>query len=463
MFRSFRGRVLTAYLLAVGAVILLLLTGDSTVVAIIAAVLVVTGAAVLFGAVSRVARFARMTAGASREFGEGGLTARTDWASADELGDVSDEFNRMASRLERRVNAAAQERARLLAALNSSVDGIVAVDAHNTITFSNTAVRDLLGRDPEEMTGETFAWLMSDPAVVRALRECNASRARSSHVVERPGRHYVRAIITPIQGGGEWASLVVFHDLTDVRRTELVRRDFVANVSHELRTPLAAVRSVIETLQRGAIDDRPAAMDFLRRADEEVDRLVQMVEELLELSRVESGQLRLAANGIDMSAIATSAVDRLRPPALLSDVELTLETAPDLPPVRGDMTALERAAVNLVHNAIKFTPEGGRVAITVRPVGGGVEFAVTDTGVGIDEDDLPRVFERFYKADRARRAGGTGLGLALVKHTVEAHGGRVEARSEAGHGATFTMWLPTTAAETLPPVRCFRHRQAPVE
>jgi two-component system phosphate regulon sensor histidine kinase PhoR len=234
----------------------------------------------------------------------------------------------------------------------------------------------------------------------------------------------------------------VFHDLTDVKRVEDVRRDFAANVSHELRTPLAAIKSVIETLQGGAMEDPAVALDFLKRADGEVDRLVQMVEELLDLSRIESGELEVRKETVDVGETATAAVERLRPNAHRAGISLTVDVAPGLPSVTGDRVTLERAVINLVHNAIKFTEAGGSVDVLVRPVDGGVEVAVQDTGAGIEPQDLPRVFERFYKADRARRAGGTGLGLAVVKHTVEAHGGRVSVESTLGSGSTFRFWLP---------------------
>ncbi len=173
-----------------------------------------------------------------------------------------------------------------------------------------------------------------------------------------------RSSTAPIVGGGEWVALVVFHDMTEARRVEQTRRDFVANVSHELRTPLASIKSVIETLQSGALDDQAAAQDFLSRADAEVDRLVQMVEELLELSRLESGQVPLAKEPVDMGDVLGRAVERLRPQAEKKGLSLTLEVAPDLPPVIGDAERLERAAVNLLHNAIKFTPDGGSVRVS---------------------------------------------------------------------------------------------------
>ena len=206
----------------------------------------------------------------------------------------------MAARLESLVTETSQERSRLMAAINSSVDAVVATDRESTVTFANAAVQELLGRTPEEIVGRPFVWTMPDAEVIEGLRASRERGESSSYVIERPNRQFLRAIITPIVGGGAWSSLVVFHDMTDVKRVEQVRRDFVANVSHELRTPLAAIKSVIETLEGGAAEDPQAARDFLQRADGEVDRLVQMVEELLELSRIESGELSMTREPVDV-------------------------------------------------------------------------------------------------------------------------------------------------------------------
>jgi two-component system phosphate regulon sensor histidine kinase PhoR len=193
------------------------------------------------------------------------------------------------------------------------------------------------------------------------------------------------------------------------------------------------------------MDDRQVAHEFLGRADAEVERLVQLVEELLELSRIESGELRLQLEPIDLGEVVSGAAERLRPQAARLGLDLVVELAPALPDVNGDRVSLERVVANLVHNATKFTPEGGSIVVSAKDEDGGVVVSVTDTGEGIDPQDLPRIFERFYKADRARRAGGSGLGLAVVKHTVEAHGGWIEAESMPGQGSTFRFWLPQTA------------------
>jgi two-component system phosphate regulon sensor histidine kinase PhoR len=444
--RGFAGRVLLAFILAAAACAVALIAGEvSSPVAAIALALLALSLVAALAAIQTVSRSARVMGGAAREIASGQLAVRIDTAE-DELGQAAADFNRMAARIEQLVEAASQERNRLMAAINSSVDAIVAVDAENNVAFANDAVADLLEVAPGDMIGRPFVWAVPAPDVIEALRTSREQGVQSSQVVERPRRKFLRAIVTPIRGGGAWSSLVVFHDLTDARRLDQVRRDFVANVSHELRTPLAAIKSVIETLEGGAMEDEAIAREFLGRADGEVDRLVLMVEELLELSRIESGEQALSREPVDIGAAIATAVDRLRPQAQRAGVDLGFVPLDDPSTVIGDRGSLERAVVNLVHNAIKFTPPGGAVNVTLGRSGEELEIAVADSGAGIEPQDLPRVFERFFKADRARQAGGTGLGLALVKHTVEAHGGRVAAESERGRGSTFRIWLPAAVS-----------------
>src|SRR5439155_8361763 len=258
--------------------------------------------------------------------------------------------------------------------------------------------------------------------VVAAVR-AGGSGKPETQLIERPGKQHLRVYAAPVSPGSNWRALLFIQDLTEAVRTEQMRRDFVANVSHELRTPLASLKAVIDTLKDGAIQDEAATSDFLARADGEVYRLVQMVEELLELSRIESGDLPLTVKPFAIESIVRSAVERLRPQAQNRRIAIETDVPAGLPPLNGDPERLERVIVNLVHNAVKFTPEGGSVRVSASASREGLTVRVQDTGVGIDATDVPRVFERFYKADRARAGGGAGLGLAVVKHTVEAHGG----------------------------------------
>lgn len=232
-------------------------------------------------------------------------------------------------------------------------------------------------------------------------------------------------------------------DLTRIRRLETVRRDFISNVSHELRTPLASLKALTETLQEGALEDPPAAHRFLGRIQTEVDALTQMATELLELSRIESGQVPLELKPISPFKLIMTTAERMKMQAERAGLMILVDCAPDLPNIRADMPRLEQVLVNLIHNALKFTRPGGEITLTASPQPGGfICFLVHDTGVGIPTDDLPRIFERFYKIDRARSGGGTGLGLSISRHLVEAHGGKIWAESIEGRGSTFLFTIP---------------------
>jgi two-component system, OmpR family, phosphate regulon sensor histidine kinase PhoR len=372
----------------------------------------------------------------------GDLGARIRRRPQGPAGQMADALNRVADRVQEQMETASEGQSRLAAALNSSIDPVAALDKDGRILFANTAFEETFGRALEEILAKPFAYVLADETVVNAIRASREQGRRELSVIEQPGHRFYQVATTPIGGGGEWSVLIVFHDLTDVQRTEQIRRDFVANVSHELRTPLAALKSVVETLAEGALHDESVAQDFLSRADAEVDRLVQLVEELLELSRIESGEQPLSLHETDVAALLTDAADRLRPHARRAHINLSLDLSPGLGQANIDGARVERAVLNLLHNAIKFTPSGGDVTLAAHRENGSLLVQVRDTGAGIAQSDLSRIFERFYKVDQSRASGGSGLGLALVKHAVEAHGGSVQVESEQTKGSTFTFRLP---------------------
>lgn len=232
-------------------------------------------------------------------------------------------------------------------------------------------------------------------------------------------------------------------DVTRMHHLETVRRDFVANVSHELRTPIASINLLIETLQLGAMEEPEAAGHFLHRIEVETQAMARLVEELLELSRLESGALSLDLGPVDVSPLLDDVVDRLTPAALDKGVEMLLDLQPQLPRVRADPKRLEQVLMNLVHNAIKFTPSAGMVTVRATRQGRSAQIEVADTGVGMDRAEADRIFERFYKVDRGRnRADGSGLGLAIARHLLQLHGSTLTVVSEVGRGSRFTFALP---------------------
>jgi two-component system phosphate regulon sensor histidine kinase PhoR len=299
--------------------------------------------------------------------------------------------------------------------------------------------------------GLTFAQVVRQHQLIDLWRHCQETGDESIAAVEAGRRGlFLQAIIKPFREVGSRGYLVVLQDLTRIRQLETVRRDFISNISHELRTPLAGLKSVVETLRDGALTDPPAAQRFLDHMDSEVDALTQMVEELLELSRIESGRMPLRLVPTSVEEVVLPSVERMRPQAERANLIIDTDLPVDLPPVLAERERVQQVVTNLVHNAVKFTPPGGQIHILAQVVGDEMVIQVRDTGVGIAADDLARIFERFYKADRARSGGGTGLGLSIAKHIVQAHGGRIWVESpviapgtdKVQQGSAFYFTLP---------------------
>jgi two-component system phosphate regulon sensor histidine kinase PhoR len=323
-------------------------------------------------------------------------------------------------------------------------DGVLITDQAGRVELINPAAAALLGMSQADDVGLSLAQAVRHHQLVELWERC---RQQGTELVEAfeigRNRLFLQVIVTPFDEDDAHGYLLILQDLTRLRKLETVRRDFVSNVSHELRTPLAGLKALVETLRDGAMEDPPAALRFLDRMDTEVDALTQIVQELLELSRVESGQAPLRLAPTPMAELLIPPVERLRPQAERAELDLTVDVPPTLPNAMADAERVQQVVTNLVHNSIKFTPPGGQITLSVETAGNELVVSVRDTGVGIAATDLPRVFERFFKADRARGGGGTGLGLALAKHIVQGHGGRIWVESVEGHGSTFHFSLPT--------------------
>ena len=362
--------------------------------------------------------------------------------SGDEFGPLASAINAAAANTERLVGQLRAERAQLEALLNASSDATVAVDASGAVAYLNDAARQLFGLEGADAVDRPFIEVVRDHDLNDVLIAAARDGDRNVRVVAYgAAQRWLQASAVPIEGGGGWAALAVFHDLTEVRRLDSMRRDFISNVSHELRTPLAGIRAAAETLQEGALDDRPAAQEFLGHIQRETDRMTQLVEELLELSRIESGAAPFAVEPVDAALLVQDTVRRFAQQAERAGLTLKSDAPAGPLPLVGDGERLERALGNLVANAIKFTPPGGEITLRAAAGDDEIRLSVADTGIGIEVDQQERVFERFYKADRGR-GSGTGLGLAIVKHIVRAHGGDVSLESRPGRGSTFTIRLP---------------------
>jgi two-component system phosphate regulon sensor histidine kinase PhoR len=332
------------------------------------------------------------------------------------------------------------ENDRLATVLEQLTDGVLIADSLGQVQFANPAACKLF--DVIAPVGRSVAEVVRNHQLIEAWRRCQQTRELQTESVELPARRqFLQLIIIPDEH--ESGSLLLVQDLTRVRRLETVRRDFISNVSHELRTPLASLKALTETLQNGAITDPEAGPRFLGRISTEVDALTQMAQELLDLSRIESGQVELVFAPVSPKQLLTSAVDRMKMQAERAGLKLSVSCGEDLPNIRADRMRLEQVLVNLIHNAVKFTKPGGEIVLGAESVVGGVRCAVRDTGVGIPEESLTRIFERFYRADRSRTGSGTGLGLSISKHIVEAHGGKIWAESKEGKGSAIYFEIPT--------------------
>lgn len=333
------------------------------------------------------------------------------------------------------------ERLRLTALLDQIPDAVLIVGERGYVQWANQQAERLFG-EGRTLVGRSIREVLRYPQLVRAWEKAYQEQEVSSQLVEWPISARWLSLIALPQPETK-SVLVVVQDVTQVRRLEMVRRDFVANVSHELRTPLASLKAILETLQEGAIEDVGVRWRFLQRMAAEIEALIQLVNELLELTRLESGMPHLNLEAVSPLELARGSVERVRPQAERAGLELELVCPSPMALIRADGRRLEQVLLHLLHNAIKFTPPGGKVRLVVLEEAQVVRFEVQDTGVGIAAEDLPRVFERFYKGDRSRRrAEGSGLGLAIARHVVENHGGEIGVTSELGQGSRFYFTIP---------------------
>jgi len=394
----------------------------------------------LAGQAAALGRFAR----AQRE---GALEARLPGTWAGALGPAAHALNAMADALERRLRSSDARRARLEAVIEAMEEAVLVVDGNERVLLANPRLRELASSAGVEPAPEGRALLevVRHAEVVDGLRaalrkgETQVREAAMGHSDERRVRFQVAPFAQP---DGTSGAVAVFHDVTELRRVESIRRDFVANASHELKTPLTSIRGYAERL--GDLQLPDSARSAVDAISSNARRLQALVEDLLELSRIESGNLFLQPEPVDVAELARRLLRDLEP--RLRAGEVTAEVAAEGDPrAWADRRAVEQVLGNLLDNAVKYTPAGGRVAVTLRPgVGHRLHLSVSDTGIGIPRKDLPRIFERFYRVDpgRSRALGGTGLGLAIVKHLVQVLGGQLGVESQPGQGSRFWVELP---------------------
>ena len=388
----------------------------------------------------RTSRSVRSVTHGARRLTQGDLDHRVEALSHDETEELAEALNAMASTLRSSIGDLSEERDLLSAVLNTMVDGVVVLDGERRAVLVNSAAEELLGLARGQSLGGRFADLVRDDELLRIVAlsvELQAPQQAETDLLHQ--RRLVRAMAIPIGRSSGGNVLVTLHDLTQIRRVHTTRREFVTNVSHELRSPLASIKAIVETLESGALEERELAVEFLARIGRDVDRMTLLVNDLLELSRLESGYTQINLVPVDIRPIIDDAVQTV---GRRTAVDVSVRMNGDLPPVLGEGHMVWRVLTNLLENAVKATSDRGSVTVTASAEERSVVISVKDTGAGIGRDHLPHVFERFYKIDRSRSDSGTGLGLAIVKHIVQAHGGEVDVESEEGVGTTFSFTLP---------------------
>ena len=377
----------------------------------------------------------------------GDYAPRVQQAFSDEHGRLAEAMNLLADRVQAKVQELSHDKAQLSAILSNMAEAVLAVDDGGRVIAINNALSRMFNVSAADAAGKKLLEVGRHHQLDQLVHAVLSSRAPAVDEIRMftPDERVFEAQAVPLVEDGRFAgALVVLHDITRLRRLEQVRRDFVANVSHELRTPLASIKGFAETLELGAMDDPKNRLEFIQAIQKQADRMTALVEDLLDLTAIESGQREPVRQPMSVRDLLDDVAQGLRPLAHRKKVELAVQAAAGLPAIEADRNQLRQVFVNLLENAIKFNHEGGRVDVTITLAEDLVDVRVADTGAGIPAEDLPRIFERFYRVDKARsrEMGGTGLGLSIVKHIVEAHGGRVRVESTVGRGSVFTASLP---------------------
>ncbi|WP_435011717.1 sensor histidine kinase [Tundrisphaera lichenicola] len=369
------------------------------------------------------------------------------------LGRLARNFESVGPATQERLGRLEREVEQLRVVLGGMAEGVIAIDSRRRLLFANKSADDLFGLGPLAV-GRLVPELIRSPQIQAAVDTTLTSPVPYRGEIVLPGREVLPRSIPKVlaihgsllPGSFPSGAVLVFHDVTELRRLERMRQDFVANVSHELKTPLASIKAYTETLLDWALHDEEVNVRFLNRIEEQADRLNQLILDLLSLARLESGHETFQHGPLAVSAVVESCVETHRGRAVSKELELHLDlgSIDEATLVLADEEAVHQILDNLIDNAIKYTPEGGWIRVVCRPTDQAVSIDVADSGIGIPRDDLPRVFERFYRVDKARsrEMGGTGLGLSIVKHLIQSIGGEIAVDSRVGEGTRFTVQLP---------------------
>jgi two-component system phosphate regulon sensor histidine kinase PhoR len=444
LFFTFAG-LIVVHVLAT-ALVLTVLGGSATTVWLLAAGFVVTGGIVSWLVVRRMMQ---PVVDLARRVGPLSAAEMAPLSNPDELVALAGAFDRLQRDLADRRDQMEDHAERLQTVLSSMAEGVLAVGPDKSILLANDAARQLLDFATPDARGRSLLAVTRSRPVQDAYTRALLTAEPVIQEFDAPGpiRRKLAVRATRLPGDPCPGVVVVLHDMTELRRLESLRRELVANVSHELKTPLAAIKGYAETLRLGAINDQDHNLHFVRRIEEQADRLHKMILDILQIARVESGQESFEFCDVSVSDLLRQCADQFGAAAAVKQIELAIDSPGEPLTVYADHEGVQTILSNLIDNAIKYTPAGSRVAVQARQCGSLIVLEVADTGVGIPEQHLDRIFERFYRVDKARSSelGSTGLGLSIVKHLAQAFGGSVSVESQPGRGSTFRVELPSSS------------------
>ena len=407
--------------------------------------LLVTGTASLLISRSFSDRVDRLTKFSLR-VAEGDFRPIEAERAGDALDSLAVSLNQTAAQLDRTIRTLTEERNLSSAILGSMVEGVAVVNASERLLFSNRGFAEILDLDVPPQSGSALVEVVRQTELIEAVRDVlkGELRVETEIVTGTLRQHFFAVTVAAVRAAETSGAVIVLHDITELRKLERVRRDFVANVSHELRTPLTAIQGFAETLLAGAIDDPQNRIRFLEIILEHSRRLARLTDDLLMLSKMDADRLELEISRLSVSQFVESCIETTHRPAAEKDLRISVNLHQPLPDIAADRRRLAEVLQNLLDNAMQYTPAGGQVMVSASAKGGEVVFTISDTGIGIPQADQSRIFERFYRVDvaRSREVGGTGLGLSIAKHLVEVHGGRIWVESEVGQGSQFHFTVP---------------------
>ncbi len=386
---------------------------------------------------------------------QGDLSGRVYRFGRDELADLGLAFNSMAQQLADSFFTIKEEKRKLEVILENLADGILVIDHRLRILLANPAAQEMLQIGGKDVTGRPVMEVVLNHHLLDLIQDVNRYKEpqESELALYHPRNRALQAFLAPLKddNGKVAGTIAVLHDLTQIRRLERVRQDFVANVSHELRTPITSVKAMAETLLNGAWKDSAILLRYLRAIDQESDRLSNLINDLLALAKLDS-KVEVAREPFDIGELFQEMKERFEPISGKTPFFELNPPVPELPLVYGNRNQIKQVLINLLDNAFKYTPAEGQVRLSAWREGEMLRVAVADTGVGIPRQDLDRIFERFYRVDKARsrEMGGTGLGLSIVKHIVESHGGKVAVESDLNQGSVFSFTIPISTGEESP-------------